>query len=244
MPLTGTPGGSLNNYAERAAAGARRRSMRANSRVEFAGGSTDGKMVLLAFGRASTGAAAGRADPHDLFDERRRLRPPAWRAVDRSWPDAGRTEFRFHLSSPRRSAALTIAGDKSRAALANLAAAFPIVGAMSAPYVPLRVFSCFTMLEGAMEPEAIARQGEEARISRGRADRPQRALCRHAVQRRRSGARASSRSSARCLGSSVRPTSAVPAGTIDWLVLLAKDEEGYSNLCLPGVERPSRPARP
>ena len=27
---------------------------------------------------------------------------------------------------------------------------------MSGPYVPLRVFSCFTMLEGAIEPKAIA----------------------------------------------------------------------------------------
>ena len=29
---------------------------------------------------------------------------------------------------------------------------------MSGPYVPLRVFSCFTMLEGAIEPKAIAKQ--------------------------------------------------------------------------------------
>ena len=29
---------------------------------------------------------------------------------------------------------------------------------MTGPYVPLRVFSCFTMLEGAMEPKAIAAQ--------------------------------------------------------------------------------------
>lgn len=27
---------------------------------------------------------------------------------------------------------------------------------MPTPYVPLRVFSCFTMLEGAIEPKAIA----------------------------------------------------------------------------------------
>ena len=29
---------------------------------------------------------------------------------------------------------------------------------MSGPYVPLRVFSSFTMLEGAIEPKAIAKQ--------------------------------------------------------------------------------------
>ena len=28
---------------------------------------------------------------------------------------------------------------------------------MSGPYVPLRIFSCFTMLEGAIEPKAIAK---------------------------------------------------------------------------------------
>jgi DNA polymerase-3 subunit alpha len=29
------------------------------------------------------------------------------------------------------------------------------------PYVPLRNFSCFTMLEGAMEPKAMAAQAEK-----------------------------------------------------------------------------------
>jgi hypothetical protein len=32
---------------------------------------------------------------------------------------------------------------------------------MSAPFVPLRVFSCFSMLEGAIEPKAIARQAKK-----------------------------------------------------------------------------------
>ena len=31
-------------------------------------------------------------------------------------------------------------------------------GGMAAPYVPLRIFSCYTMLEGAIEPKAIAMQ--------------------------------------------------------------------------------------
>ena len=79
---------------------------------------------------------------------------------------------------------------------------------MSAPYVPLRVFSSFTMLEGAIEPKAIAKQAQEARLSRRRADRPQRPLCRDAVQRSLLGRRASSRSSARCWQWRGRPTSA------------------------------------
>ena len=32
---------------------------------------------------------------------------------------------------------------------------------MSAPYVPLRVFSSFTMLEGAIEPKAIAKHARK-----------------------------------------------------------------------------------
>ncbi len=31
----------------------------------------------------------------------------------------------------------------------------------SAPYVPLRIFSCYTMLEGAIEPKAIAKQAKQ-----------------------------------------------------------------------------------
>ena len=29
---------------------------------------------------------------------------------------------------------------------------------MAAPYVPLRIFSCYSMLEGAIDPKAIAKQ--------------------------------------------------------------------------------------
>ena len=31
---------------------------------------------------------------------------------------------------------------------------------MAAPYVPLRIFSCYTMLEGAIDPKAIAKQAK------------------------------------------------------------------------------------
>src|SRR4028118_373094 len=31
---------------------------------------------------------------------------------------------------------------------------------MPAPYVPLRIFSCYTMLEGSIEPKAIAKQAK------------------------------------------------------------------------------------
>ena len=52
------------------------------------------------------------------------------------------------------------------------------------PYVPLRVFSSFTMLEGAMEPKTIAERAAKLGFPADRAHRPQRALRRHAVQRR------------------------------------------------------------
>ena len=32
---------------------------------------------------------------------------------------------------------------------------------MAAPYVPLRIFSSYTMLEGAIEPKAIAKQAKK-----------------------------------------------------------------------------------
>ncbi len=32
---------------------------------------------------------------------------------------------------------------------------------MPAPYVPLRIFSCYTMLEGAIEPKAIAKHAKK-----------------------------------------------------------------------------------
>jgi hypothetical protein len=34
-------------------------------------------------------------------------------------------------------------------------------GDMAAPYVPLRIFSCYTMLEGAIEPKAIAKHARK-----------------------------------------------------------------------------------
>mgnify|MGYP003296686309 CR=1 FL=1 len=61
---------------------------------------------------------------------------------------------------PRRTvagAALKVAidGDKSARWLENISGLRH--SALMVPYVPLRVFSCFTMLEGAIEPKAIAK---------------------------------------------------------------------------------------
>ncbi|MGI8931190.1 MAG: DNA polymerase III subunit alpha [Sphingomicrobium sp.] len=100
---------------------------------------------------------------------------------------------------------------------------------MSAPYVPLRVFSCFTMLEGAIEPKAIAKRAAGLGF-------PAAALV------DRNGLYAAMPFGDACFAEGVqpiigallgvaRPVEIGPAGTLDWLVLLAQDEVGYDNLC-------------
>ena len=97
------------------------------------------------------------------------------------------------------------------------------------PYVPLRVFSCFTMLEGAIEPKAIAKHA-------ARLGFPAAALV------DRNGLYAAMPFGDACFAEGVqpiigailglaRPADIGPASTIDWLVLLAQDEVGYDNLC-------------
>ena len=100
---------------------------------------------------------------------------------------------------------------------------------MSGPYVPLRVFSSFTMLEGAIEPKAIAKQAKKLGF-------PAVALA------DRNGLYAAMPFGDACFAEGVqpiigamlavaRPEDIGPAAAIDWLVLLAQDEVGYGNLC-------------
>ncbi|MFP5329291.1 MAG: DNA polymerase III subunit alpha [Alphaproteobacteria bacterium] len=98
---------------------------------------------------------------------------------------------------------------------------------MTGPYVPLRNLSCFTMLEGAMEPKALAAQAEKLGF-------PAIALT------DRNGLYAAMPFTEACMAKGVQPVigtllavSRPPEfGTaIDWLALLAKDEQGYANLC-------------
>ncbi len=99
-----------------------------------------------------------------------------------------------------------------------------------APFVPLRNFSGFTMLEGAMEPEAIAKRARELGF-------PAIGLC------DRNGLYAAPQFSAACKKAGVQPLigallalerpdrpDAVPPA-YDWLALFAQDEAGYDNLC-------------
>ncbi|WP_037501296.1 DNA polymerase III subunit alpha [Sphingomonas jaspsi] len=108
------------------------------------------------------------------------------------------------------------------------------------PYVPLRVFSSFTMLEGAIEPKAIAKQAKKLGF-------PAIAL------NDRNGLYAAMAFGDACLAEGVqpivgallavaRPGDIGPAGAIDWLVLLAQDQTGYDNLCkLVSVSHIDRP---
>jgi DNA polymerase-3 subunit alpha len=100
---------------------------------------------------------------------------------------------------------------------------------MPLPYVPLRVFSCFTMLEGAIEPKAIAKQAKKLGF-------PAVALT------DRNGLYAAMPFGEACMAEGVqpiigtllavaRPDDIGPPGKLDWVVLLAQDEAGYHNLC-------------
>src|SRR6059058_2315479 len=97
------------------------------------------------------------------------------------------------------------------------------------PYVPLRVFSSFTMLEGAMEPKTIAERA-------ARLGFPAIALT------DRNGLYGAMPFSDACIAKGVQPIIGAMLGVsrppeiggaagIDWLVLLAKDDLGYANLC-------------
>ncbi|QPQ55854.1 DNA polymerase III subunit alpha [Allosphingosinicella flava] len=100
----------------------------------------------------------------------------------------------------------------------------------SNPYVPLRVFSCYTMLDGAIEPKAIAKQAKKL-------DLPAVALT------DRNGLYAAMAFTDACKGEGVqpiigamlavaRPGPSGPQGPmLDWLALYAQDTTGYDNLC-------------
>ncbi|HYU95171.1 MAG TPA: DNA polymerase III subunit alpha [Sphingomicrobium sp.] len=97
-------------------------------------------------------------------------------------------------------------------------------------FVPLRVFSSYTMLEGAMEPKTIASRAATLGF-------PAVALT------DRNGLYGAMPFSDACSGKGVQPIIGAmlavarppeiggEPGAIDWLVLLAQDDNGYANLC-------------
>ena len=100
---------------------------------------------------------------------------------------------------------------------------------MAAPYVPLRIFSSYTMLEGAIEPKAIAKQAQ-------RLDFPAAALT------DRNGLYAAMAFTDACREAGVqpivgtmlavaRPGCAGGQPALDWIALYAQNDRGYDNLC-------------
>jgi DNA polymerase-3 subunit alpha len=100
---------------------------------------------------------------------------------------------------------------------------------MAGPYVPLRIFSSYTMLEGSIEPKAIAKQAK-------RLDFPAAALT------DRNGLYAAMAFTDACREAGVQPIvgtmlavarPACPGGqpALDWLALYAQNDRGYDNLC-------------
>ncbi|MFC3580779.1 DNA polymerase III subunit alpha [Sphingomonas hylomeconis] len=97
-------------------------------------------------------------------------------------------------------------------------------------FVPLRIFSSYTMLDGAIEPKAIAKRAAELGF-------PAAALT------DRNGLYAAMAYSDACKGSGVQPIIGTMLGVcrpdmpegveapLDWIALYAQDEQGYDNLC-------------
>lgn len=99
-----------------------------------------------------------------------------------------------------------------------------------APFVPLRVLSSYSMLEGAIDPKGIAKLAKERGF-------PAIAIC------DRNGLYGIMAFAAACKGEGVQPligallgvaregVEGSPSRTIDYLPLLVQNDEGYGNLC-------------
>ena len=94
-----------------------------------------------------------------------------------------------------------------------------------APFVPLRVLSSYSMLEGAIDPKAIAKLARERGF-------PAIAIC------DRNGLYGTPAFAAACKAEGVQPIVGTmlgiargPDGPIDYLPLYAQDESGWQNLC-------------
>ncbi|ANU08159.1 DNA polymerase III subunit alpha [Paraurantiacibacter namhicola] len=95
-----------------------------------------------------------------------------------------------------------------------------------APFVPLRVLSSYSMLEGAIDPKAIAKLAKERGF-------PAIAIC------DRNGLYGSSAFASACKGEGIQPIVGMllgigredSEGEVDYLPLYAQDEAGWENLC-------------
>jgi DNA polymerase III subunit alpha len=94
-----------------------------------------------------------------------------------------------------------------------------------APFVPLRVFSSYTMLEGAIDPKAIARLAKERGF-------PAIAICdRNGLYGTVAFTAAARENSIQPIAGTLLGVARGESGPIDALALYAKDEAGWLNLC-------------
>src|SRR5262245_23858137 len=94
-----------------------------------------------------------------------------------------------------------------------------------APFVPLRILSSFSMLEGAIDPKGIAKLAKERGF-------PAIAVC------DRNGLYGAVAFASACKDSGIQPivgallgVSRKPGGPVDYLPLYAQDNAGWENLC-------------
>ncbi|MFS0735893.1 DNA polymerase III subunit alpha [Sphingomonas sp. 1P06PA] len=98
------------------------------------------------------------------------------------------------------------------------------------PYVPLRIFSCFTMLDGSIEPKAIAKHARKLGF-------PAAAITdRNGLYGAMAFSDAATKDGVQPIVGTMlavaRPDMAEgKPPTLDWLALYAQDERGYDNLC-------------
>ena len=108
-----------------------------------------------------------------------------------------------------------------------MASDLTIVTLMSfAPFVPLRVMSSYSLLEGAVDPKAIAKLAKDRGF-------PAIAIC------DRNGLYGVVAFASACMGEGIQPIIGTLLGIardkdgkqVDYLPLFAQDEAGYDNLC-------------
>src|SRR3546814_909558 len=151
-----------------------------------------------------------------------RRRVARHRVVHRSSPPCYDANDADHPQVPR--------GAGGRTRFPESASACIVPAMPHSAFVPLRIFSSYTMLDGAIEPKQIAKRAQEMGF-------PAAALT------DRNGLYAAMAFSDACMASGVQPIIGTMLGVcrpdmpegveapLDWLALYAQDKTGYDNLC-------------
>ena len=100
---------------------------------------------------------------------------------------------------------------------------------MATPFVPLRIYSAYTMLEGAIDPKAIAAQART--LGFPAAAITDRNGLYGAMAYGEAAAKAGVQPIIGAMLAVARPGAGEGAARLDWLALYAQDQAGYDNLC-------------